>query len=49
MELTAGRGQMPLVYAELAESPRVNKFLAVINKDKLLAALSLPPPPDKDI
>ena len=45
LELTAGRCKMPLVYPELAEGRRVNTFQAVINKDKLSASLSLPPPP----
>lgn len=49
LELTAGHCKMPLAYPELAEGPRGNKFQAVINKDKLSASLSLPPPRNKDI
>lgn len=47
LEPTAGHCKMPLTYPELAGGPRVNKFQAVINKDKLSATLSLPPPPEQ--
>jgi len=43
LELTAGNCKMPLAYPRLAQGPRVNKFQALINKDKLSASLSLPP------